>query len=83
MRAKFLSTFVEKSAEELTRRQHYADSQEYMAYHAGLQDDPDFWCEQSRELQDWRQLEDLGLISRGTGHERAGRDPAGRGDAVP
>ncbi|WJS83393.1 glycosyltransferase family 2 protein [Paracoccus sp. TOH] len=65
LHAKFLSTFVEKSAEELTRRQHYADSQEYMAYHSGLQDDPDFWCEQSCELQDWRQLEDLGLISKG------------------
>jgi hypothetical protein len=65
LHAKFLSTFVEKSAEELVRRQHYADSQEYMAYHSGLREDPDFWCEQSRELQDWRQLEDLGLISKG------------------
>ena len=65
LHAKFLSTFVEKSAEELSRRQHYADSQEYMAYHSGLQDDPDFWCEESRRLEDWRQLEDLGLISKG------------------
>ncbi|WP_082724781.1 glycosyltransferase family 2 protein [Paracoccus aminovorans] len=65
LHAKFLSTFVQKSAEELTRRQHYADSQEYRAYHSGLQEDPDFWCAQSRELQDWRQLEDLGLISKG------------------
>ncbi|WP_323008228.1 glycosyltransferase family 2 protein [Paracoccus sp. (in: a-proteobacteria)] len=65
LHAKFLSTFVEKSAEELTRRQHYANSQEYLAYHAGLRDDPDFWCEESCELQDWRQLEDLGLISKG------------------
>ncbi len=65
LHAKFLSTFVQKSAEELTRRQHYADSQEYRAYHAGLQEDPDFWCGESRELRDWRQLEDLGLISKG------------------
>jgi len=65
LHAKFLSTFVEKSAEELTRRQHYANSQEYLAYHAGLREDPDFWCEESREFQGWRQLEDLGLISRG------------------
>nr|WP_155042740.1 glycosyltransferase family 2 protein [Paracoccus shanxieyensis] len=65
LHAKFLSTFVEKSAEELTRRQHYADSQEYMAYHSGLLDDPDLWCSESRRFEDWRQLEDLGLISKG------------------
>lgn len=65
LHAKFLSTFVDKSAEELVRRQHYADSQEYRAYHSGLQDDPDFWCEHSCKLRDWRQLEDLGLISKG------------------
>ncbi|SMO97885.1 glycosyltransferase family 2 protein [Paracoccus laeviglucosivorans] len=65
LHAKFISTFAQKSAEELKRRQHYADSQEYMAYHSGLQEDPDFWCEESRRYEDWRQLEDLGLISKG------------------
>ena len=65
LHAKFLSTFVDKSAEELDRRQHYADSQEYRAYHQGLQQDQEFLCEQSRPYRDWRQLEELGLISRG------------------
>ncbi|MBU3028837.1 glycosyltransferase family 2 protein [Paracoccus marinaquae] len=65
LHAKFLSTFSEKSAEELDRRQHYADSQEYRAYHAGLQGGTRLWCSESREYRDWRQLEDLGLISRG------------------
>lgn len=65
LHAKFLSTFADKSAEELDRRQHYADSKEYRVYHRGLQDYADFWCEQSRAWRDWRQLEDLGLISRG------------------
>ncbi|SNT68523.1 glycosyltransferase family 2 protein [Paracoccus seriniphilus] len=65
LHAKFLSTFVEKSAEELKRRQHYANSQEYRAYDAGLQSGISLWCEESRQYQDWRQLEDLGLISRG------------------
>ena len=66
LHAKFLSTFVEKSTEELDRRQHYANSQEYRAYHQGLQAQVNFWCPQSRRYRDWRQLEDLGLISRGT-----------------
>lgn len=65
LHAKFLSTFAEKSAEELDRRQHYADSHEYRAYHAGLRDDPDLWTPQSRELGDWRDLEEVGLISKG------------------
>lgn len=65
LHAKFLSTFVRKSAEELDRRQHYADSQEYRAYHTVLSDNPDLWCEHSCALRDWRQLEDLGLISKG------------------
>jgi len=65
LHAKFLSTFAGKSAEEIERRQHYSDSQEYMAYHSGLQEEQDFWCEESRRYEDWRQLEDIGLISKG------------------
>ncbi len=65
LHAKFLSTFADKSAEELDRGQHYANSQEYRAYHSGLQEGIDLWCDYSRELHDWRQLEDLGLISKG------------------
>lgn len=65
LHAKFLSTFSEKSTEELTRKQHYSDSQEYKAYHIGLQDNMSLWCSESRQYTDWRQLEDLGLISRG------------------
>nr|WP_272835693.1 glycosyltransferase family 2 protein [Paracoccus aestuarii] len=65
LHAKFLSTFAEKSAEELDRRQHYSNSKEYRAYHAGLREGTRIWCSESREYQDWRQLEDLGLISRG------------------
>lgn len=65
LHAKFLSTFAKKSAEELDRKQHYANSQEYRAYHSGLQSGIRLWCSESREYRDWRQLEDLGLISRG------------------
>jgi len=65
LHAKFLSTFADKSAEELDRRQHYANSKEYQAYHQGLQHKVDLWCDESRAWRDWRQLEDLGLISRG------------------
>lgn len=65
LHAKFLSTFVDKADEELTRRQHYSDSQEYVAYHQALQENVDLWCAQSCHYEGWRQLEDLGLISKG------------------
>lgn len=65
LHAKFLASFAAKSAEELTRRQHYADSQEYRAYHQQMQGETVLWCEQSRQYVDWRQLVDLGLISPG------------------
>lgn len=65
LHAKFLSSFTAKSAEELDRRQHYGNSQEYRAYHAGLHRGDQLWCSESREYRDWRQLEDLGLISSG------------------
>ncbi|WP_408607891.1 glycosyltransferase family 2 protein [Acidimangrovimonas sediminis] len=65
LHAKFLDTFTRKSAEELTRRQHYANSHEYRAYAAGLKDDPDLWCKWSEKYINWRQLEILGLMSKG------------------
>ncbi len=65
LHAKFLSTFIDKSAEELDRGQHYANSQEYRAYLHRLRHDPEMWCEQSCAFENWRQLEEQGLISTG------------------
>lgn len=65
MHAKFLSTFPAKAEEELVRRQHYAASREYRAYHERLQDQPDFWTRWSEKYLNWRQLEALGLMSKG------------------
>lgn len=65
LHAKFLSTFIEKSSEEMVRGEHYADSQEYRAYSAGMEDDMILWTEESRCYEDWRQLQELGLISQG------------------
>ena len=41
LHTKFLDTFSVKAAEELSRKQHYANSHEYRAYASGLSDDPD------------------------------------------
>ncbi|KZX98308.1 glycosyltransferase family 2 protein, partial [Sulfitobacter sp. HI0021] len=65
LHAKFLDTFGAKAAEELQRNEHYAASVEYKAYAAQLKDDPQLWCKWSERYINWRQLEILGLMSKG------------------
>lgn len=65
LHAKFLDTFAVKAKEELGRKQHYAASHEYKAYAAKLDDNPDLWCKWSEKYINWRQLEILGLMSKG------------------
>ena len=65
LHTKFLNTIVEKSAEEKQRREHFANSQLYDGYYDGLMGNPDLWCETATRLTGWRQLEAMGLMSRG------------------
>lgn len=65
LHAKFLDTFTAKAAEELNRREHYAASAEYKAYAEVLRENPDFWTKWSEKYINWRQLEILGLMSKG------------------
>ena len=65
LHAKFLNTFAAKAQEELRRRQHFAGSIEYKAYAEGATDNPDLWCKWSEKYINWRQLEILGLMSKG------------------
>lgn len=65
LHAKFLDTFAVKAAEELTRKQHYSASVEYKAYAEKFKDTPDLWCKWSEKYINWRQLEILGLMSKG------------------
>ena len=65
LHTKFLDTFSAKAAEELSRGQHYAASVEYKAYAESLKDNPDLWCKWSEKYINWRQLEILGLMSKG------------------
>lgn len=65
LHTKFLDTLGNKVAEELQRGQHYAASTEYAAYGAGLHHQPDLWCKWSEKYVNWRQLEILGLLSKG------------------
>jgi len=65
LHTKFLDTFTTKAEEELERKQHYAASIEYKAYAESLAQNPDLWCKWSEKYINWRQLEILGLMSKG------------------
>jgi len=65
LHAKFLSTLPGKVAEELVRNEHFAGGREYRAYDAQLRSNPDLWTKWSEKYINWRQLEILGLMSKG------------------
>jgi hypothetical protein len=65
LHTKFLNTLATKSAEELERGEHYASSREYIAYFEALNNQPNMWCKWSEKYINWRQLEILGLMSKG------------------
>ena len=62
---KFLDTFSEKASEEMARQQHFAQSREYRAYAENDPDEVELWNKWSEKYINWRQLEILGLMSKG------------------
>lgn len=65
MHTKFLPVFAEKAREEMDRKQHYSGSVEYRAYARQGGEDINLWCSWSERYINWRQLEILGLMSKG------------------
>lgn len=63
LHSKFLPDIAARSAEELARRQHFADPDAYAGYHRALTDAPDLWHADSVRYRDWRQLVALGLMA--------------------
>lgn len=65
LHAKLIDTLGDKAREELERGQHYQSSGEYRAYAKQLSDRSVFFNEWSEKYLNWRQLEILGLMSKG------------------
>ena len=65
LHAKFLDTFAAKAEEEMERQQHHGASAEYNVYRDALRAHPEMWCKWSERYINWRQLEILGLMSKG------------------
>jgi hypothetical protein len=65
LHTKFLPGIVDRSAEEKARGEHFADGAQYASYYDRLTADPVLKTATSARFTGWRQLEALGLISRG------------------
>ena len=66
LHTKFLHMITHKSIKEKARQEHFANSDLYDGYYDSLADDPDLWSDGSTRYLGWRQLEAMGLMSRGT-----------------
>lgn len=58
---KFAASIVDKSTEELRRRQHFQNPDLYQEYHAHLSEGPDLWFEGAVPYEGISQLQDLGF----------------------
>jgi hypothetical protein len=65
LHSKFLNTAPARAATEKARGEHFGRPADFAPYWDGLSADPDLWCPASTRLTGWRQLESLGLMSRG------------------
>jgi hypothetical protein len=64
---KFLSSLPDKAAEEMSRKEHYDNSREYIAYNTIMGSGEDcLYYENSIKFQNSTQLIDLGFMHRGT-----------------
>lgn len=65
LHTKFLPGITDRAAEEKARGEHFADAAQYAAYYDRLTDDPVLHTRASTRYTGWRQMEALGLMSRG------------------
>ena len=65
LHAKFVNTFSHRAREEASRGEHYGTGGEYARYADKQAHDPDLWTKWSAQYLNWRQLEGLGLMSKG------------------
>ncbi|WP_393932879.1 glycosyltransferase family 2 protein [Yoonia sp. R2-816] len=65
LHAKFLNTFGDRAKEEASRGEHYGGAGEYQRYADMPEQEADLWSKWSAQYLNWRQLEGLGLMSKG------------------
>lgn len=65
LHTKFLDSAPAHAILEKARGEHFFDGRLYHGYYDAVAENPDLWHPRARSLTGWRQLEALGLMSRG------------------
>lgn len=65
LHTKFLPGVIDRAAEERLRGEHFHDGARYQDYYDRVTAGPDLWHPHAQRYAGWRQLEALGLLSRG------------------
>ena len=65
LHTKFMNDLGNKLNNETVRKQHYANGVEYRHYVEELENSPELWNRWSEKYINWRQLEIMGLMSKG------------------
>ena len=65
LHSKFLPGTAARAVEEKERDEHFQVGTRYRDYYESLTESPDLWCPASTRYDGWRQLVDLGLMTRG------------------
>ncbi len=65
LHTKFLPEIVAKSEIEKQRQEHFHDPKKFERYYDEITAGPNLWTAHSERYQDWRQLEELGLMNSG------------------
>ena len=65
LHSKFLPEIIGKSSEELQRRQHFSNPDQFVDYHQTLVEGPILWNSNSQRYTGWKHLVELGLMGTG------------------
>ena len=65
LHTKFLPDIAARSVQEMRRKEHFENSDLYTDYYETLATNPTLMTDHSTAYKNWRQLERLGLMSRG------------------
>lgn len=63
LHTKFMPNIIEKSQEELSRRQHFSDPGKYGDYYELMVENPNLWSTESMRYSGWEQFVELGIMS--------------------
>ena len=68
LHTKFLPDVIARTQEDTARQEHFTHPNRYVDYRTAVTHGPNLWHPRTQRYAGWEQLEELGLMTRGTWH---------------